>query len=224
LLVGCFVTLAPMLMPELSHSFTTAFPAAQLRHVEDSQESLLEGLRRADIDIAITYDMQIPGEIAFKPLAGLPPHIVVSENHPFARRSSVSLQELVDEPLILLDLPISREYFMALFMKEGLQPRIHSRSAHQEVVRTMVANGYGYTLANVRPRSDMALDGRRVVRVRLAGDHRPVMIGMATLQQLRKTQLLKTFERHCDAFISDSYIPGMVAPIEDQLLRRVAVG
>lgn len=222
LLVGCFVTLAPMLMPELSHSFTSAFPGTQIRHFENNQEWLLGGLRRAEIDIAMTYDLQIPAGIAFTPLASLPPHVVVSENHALARRSSVSLRELVDEPLILLDLPISREYFLDLFAKEGLKPNIHSRSAHQEVVRTMVANGYGYTLANVRPRCDRALDGRRVVRVQLSGDYRPMMIGMATLAQLRKSQLLKAFETHCLSFISDTYIPGMVAPADDYpLMSRV---
>ena len=60
LTVGCLVTLAPMVMPELSHSFTSAFPATQIRHVENNQERLLEALRRAEIDIAITYDLQIP--------------------------------------------------------------------------------------------------------------------------------------------------------------------
>jgi DNA-binding transcriptional LysR family regulator len=223
LLVGCFVTLAPMVMPELSHSFSTAYPGTQVRHIENNQEMLLEALRRAEIDVAITYDLQIPEGIQFTPLASLPPHVVVSDTHPFARRASVSLKELVDEPLILLDLPFSREYFLALFMKEGLQPRIHARSAHQEVVRTMVANCYGYTLANVRPRSNLAMDGRRVVRVRLSGEHRPLTIGFATLEQLRKSQLLDAFESHCRSFISDGYIPGMDAPGEDHAHPRLGL-
>ena len=121
---------------------------------------------------------------------------------------------------MLLDLPISREYFLALFLKEGGQPKIAWRSSHQDVVRTMVANGYGYTLANVRPRSDLALDGRRVVRVRLAGEHRPMVIGMATLASLKKSRLLEAFESHCRAFVSDSYIPGMVAPAIDRRVRK----
>jgi len=220
LAVGCMVTLAPMIMPELSHGFMSAFPATRIRHFEANQEWLLDGLRRAEIDIALTYDLQIPEGIDFTPLASLPPHVVVSEAHPFARLSAVSFQDLAEEPLILLDLPISREYFLALFLKEGMQPKIHSRSAYQEVVRTMVANGYGYTLANVRPRSDLALDGRRVVRVRLAGEHRPMVIGMATLGQLKKSRLLDAFESHCRAFVSDSYIPGMVAPAIDRRVRR----
>jgi DNA-binding transcriptional LysR family regulator len=220
LAVGCLVTLAPMVLPELALSFTSAFPASQIRPVENNQERLLDGLRRAEIDIAITYDLQIPDDIGFLPLASLPPHVLVGEAHPLAQQTAVSLQDLAAEPLVLLDLPLSREYFLALFLKEGLEPTIAMRSAHQEVVRTMVANGHGYTLANVRPRSDLALDGRRVVRVRLAGEHRPMRIGLATLTQLAKSRLVAAFETHCRAFVSDSYIPGMVAPGPDRRVRK----
>jgi hypothetical protein len=79
-------------------------------------------------------------------------------------------------------------------------------------VRTMVANGYGYTILNARPRSEYALDGRRLVRVPLAGEHRPMVIGTATLKLLAQPKLVNAFEEHCRASISDSYIPGMVAP------------
>ncbi|SNT52084.1 DNA-binding transcriptional regulator, LysR family [Tardiphaga sp. OK246] len=216
--VGCLVTLAPMVMPELAHSFTTAFPDTQIRHIELNQEQLLEGLRCAEIDVVITYDLQLPSGIAFTPLAQLPVHVVVSENHRFASRSAVSLTELIDEPLLLLDLPLSREYFLALFMGEGFEPRIGGRSAYQDVIRTMVANGYGYTLANVRPRSDTALDGRKVVRVKLVGEYRPMVIGVATLAQLTKSRLIETFQAHCQALISEDYIPGMVAPGVDHPL------
>lgn len=218
--VGCFSTLAPLVMPELAHSFTAAYPAAEIRQIEGGQEQLLEALRKAEIDIAVTYDLQIPDETAFEPLASLPPHIWVSDADPLARQPAVTLAELADQPLVLLDLPLSREYFLALFLKEGLTPKIGSRSTYQEVVRTMVANGYGYTLANVRPRSDFALDGRRIVRVRLAGDHRPMRLGLATLRAYRKPKLLDAFESHCRAFISDAYVPGMAAPATERRTRR----
>jgi DNA-binding transcriptional LysR family regulator len=210
--IGCLVTLAPMLIPELAHSFTASFPAVRIRQVENDHEALLEGLREARIDVAITYDLQIPDEIRFAPLARLPPHVLVGEAHPFARRSEVALAELADQPLILLDLPISREYFLGIFAKEGLRPTIHSRSGSIEVVRTMVANGFGYTLLNARPRSELALDGRRLVRVALAGDHRAMTIGLATLASLKKPRIVEAFETHCREVISDRYIPGMVVP------------
>ncbi|GJD58716.1 LysR family transcriptional regulator [Methylobacterium dankookense] len=218
--LGCMVTLAPMLVPELAHAFTTAYPATRIRYVEGDQEQLITGLRRSETEVALTYDLQVPDDIHFTPLADLPPHVLVGEGHPFASRPAVAVADLVGEPMILLDLPLSREYFLALFMAEGLQPMIAARSAHQEVVRTMVANGYGFTLFNVRPRSDLALDGKRLVRVRLAGNHRPMRIGLARLKQLNRSRLVEAFESHCRAFISDAYIPGMVAPATEKRVKR----
>lgn len=217
--LGCMVTLAPMLIPELTHSFNASFPATQIRHVDGDQEQMFSGLRRSEIDVAITYDLQIPGDLGFVPLVTLPPHVIVSETHRFATISSLGLRELAPEPLILLDLPLSREYFLGLFLKEGLQPNIAARSSHPELVRGMVANGHGYALFNVRPRSEYALDGKRLVRVRLAGDHHPLTVGLATLKQLTKSRLVAAFERHCIAFISESYVPGMIAPVAERRIR-----
>jgi len=214
--LGCLVTLAPMIMPELSYSFTSAFPATRIVQTVSHHEELLAKLEHAELDVALSYDLLIPEGFDFLPLASLLPHVLLGEAHPFARHSSISLGELVSEPFILLDLPISREYFLALFSKQGLEPMIATRSAHQDVIRTMVANGYGYTLANVRPRSQQALDGRPVVRVQLTGDHKPMVIGVVSLRQNRKSRLLEMFEQHCKSFVSDAYIPGMVAPVMER--------
>jgi DNA-binding transcriptional LysR family regulator len=210
--VGCLVTLAPMVMPELSYSFVKANPGTNIRQRDDHQEGLLEGLRRAEIDIAMTYDLQISSAVAFTPLVALPPYALFGASDPLHRRESVTLKELAPRPMILLDLPISREYFLALFMKERLEPNVTWRSPSQEVVRTMVANGYGYALFNARPKANVALDGRRLYRVRLAGEHPAAVMGLATLQKLTKSRLVQAFESHCRERISEGHIPGMVAP------------
>src|SRR6202167_4878540 len=62
--VGWFSTLAPIVMPELTHSFLKAFPETQIRCRENHQESLLQSLREAGTEIAITYDLQISDDIS----------------------------------------------------------------------------------------------------------------------------------------------------------------
>jgi DNA-binding transcriptional LysR family regulator len=220
LAVGCLVTLAPMVMPELAYSFMKAFPGTDIRQREHHQEGLLDGLRRAEIDIAVTYDLQVSGDVGFAPLVSLPPYALFGTPDPLHRQAAVTLKELAERPMILLDLPISREYFLALFMKQRLEPNIWWRSPHQEVVRTMVANGYGYALFNARPRAEVALDGRRLYRVRLAGEQPPAVLGLASLLRMQKSRLVRAFESHCREFISDGYIPGMVAPTMDRRRRR----
>ncbi|MEA3150157.1 MAG: hypothetical protein QOD56_1096 [Gammaproteobacteria bacterium] len=210
--VGWFSTLAPIVMPELVQSFLKAFPGTQVRSQESHQEGLLKSLRDAEIEIAITYDLQIGDDVSFLPLATLPPYALFGASHPLARERTVKFAQLAALPMVLLDLPMSREYFLALFIRERLEPNIAWSSKKFEVVRTMVANGMGYTLVNVRPRADAALDGRRLHRVAVAGDPPPLRIGLATLKQLKKTRLLDAFERHCQELISEAYVPGMAAP------------
>ncbi|MGJ7568119.1 LysR family transcriptional regulator [Variovorax sp. RB2P76] len=209
--VGCFEALAPMLVPELVHGFAHAFPGVRISQFEGNQEDLLEQLRNNDLDIALTYDLQITADIDFEPLAQLPPHVLVGELHPLADRSAITLEELTDHPMVLLDMPYSRDYFLALFSSAGLTPDIRARSSSLEVVRSLVSSHVGYALFNVRPRSNLSLDGRRLVRVRLAGEHRAMQLGLAMAKAVKPSRLTTAFAQRCRTFVSNQYIPGMAA-------------
>jgi DNA-binding transcriptional LysR family regulator len=218
--VGWLSTLAPILMPELVQSFLMAYPETSIRSLEAHQEHLVESLRTARIDVAITYDLQIREDLSFVPLATLPPYALFGAMHPLSRDRSVKLSQLAPLPMVLLDMPMSREYFLALFMQDRLEPKVAWSSANFDVVRSMVANGMGYTLANVRPRADVALDGRRLYRVPLSGDLPPMRLGIATLKRLKKTRLVEAFERHCQQLVSESYVPGMVPALAGRSRKR----
>ncbi len=209
--VGCFEAFAPMISPEVVWGFAQAFPGVRLTQIEGDQETLLEKVRNMEIDVALTYDLYLTDEVEFTPLAQLPPHVVVGELHPLAECRAISLEELEPYPMVLLDMPLSTEYFMSLFINANIQPNIHARSASIEVVRSMVANHIGYSLFNVRPKSNYSLDGRRVVPVRLAGKHRPMQLGIVTSKAVRPSRLVNAFKERCQTFISDQYIPGMAA-------------
>jgi DNA-binding transcriptional LysR family regulator len=204
--LGCLVTLAPLVIPQLCQEFQVEHPAVRIAVVEAGQDELLDGLRSGSLSLAITYDLQLADDIAFEPLATLPPHAVLSADHPLAGRAELTLAELAREPLVLLDLPQSRDYFRSLFVAEGLEPLVGHRSAHPETIRTMVANGYGYTLVNARPRIDRALDGRRLVTAPLAGVPRPMLLGVAAMASDRPTRTVTAFREHCRALPS---IPGI---------------
>ena len=63
----------------------------------------------------------------------------------------------------------------------------------------------------MRPRSNQSLDGKRMVRVRLAGKHRPMLLGLATYKPVKQSRLASVFMARCRSYISDQYIPGMSA-------------
>jgi DNA-binding transcriptional LysR family regulator len=207
--VGCFVTLAPIVIPELCHSFMRANGDVEVRVSEGHQETLLGKLRAGDISVALTYDLDITSEIAFEPLAALPPYALLPASHPLAAREVVSLRDLGDETLVLLDLPISRAYFLSMFEEDGIQPCIRTSSPHTEVIRSLVARGYGYSILNLRPRNMASLDGLPLAYVPLERRYRPMQLGLASLVEYRKTRLVEAFEEHCRTAISDESIPGM---------------
>ncbi|AUL18031.1 LysR family transcriptional regulator [Bordetella bronchiseptica] len=211
--VGCFTTLAAMVTPELCQGFSRAHPQVQVTHVEDHHEGLIERLYKGQIDVAVTYDLEVQGtDITFEPLATLPPHVIVGETSPLAQQRVVDLKGLAEHPMVLLDLPRSREYFFGLFHARQLEPLVAARSGSPDVVRSLVANGVGYSLVNVRPRMSHSLDGKRVLSLRLAGKHQPMRLGMAWIPVPRPRRVLEAFMQRCRTYISDEHVPGMVAP------------
>jgi DNA-binding transcriptional LysR family regulator len=208
--VGCMVTLAPVIAPELCKSFMDAHPGVRIELYEGSHEDLLRKLSNVEIDIALSYDMAKPDNLAFEPLSELVPHVVVSAASPLARHDTLSLEQLANEPMVLLDLPYSAQYFLSLFEARGLKPNVIARSRSQDVIRTMVANGYGYTILNVRPRSMVAMDGRELKAIRLSENHKPTCIGVMTLAGTVKPRMLMSFEEHCRKTITRDSIPGMM--------------
>ncbi|MFS8149240.1 LysR family transcriptional regulator [Vreelandella titanicae] len=210
--VGCFNSLAPMIAPEVVYGFAKAFPGVRISLIEGDHDELLEGLRRSQIDIAITYDLHVFEDVEFTPLVGLPPHIIVGHHHPLTELSTIKITDLKDFPMIFLDLPYSREYFLSLFSSVGEAPNIRLCSNQLEVVRSMVANGLGYSIANVRPKANFSQDGKRVIRLQLSGQHRPLYIGYAVLQGAQPPRVVEAFAQRCRNFISEQYIPGMTAP------------
>jgi DNA-binding transcriptional LysR family regulator len=210
--LGCLVTLAPLVAPSLVRGFEAANPRVRVELVESHQDGLLERLRGGLTSVALTYDLQLPSDVQFEPLVDLPPHAVLPAGHRLALRKRVSLAELAREPHILLDLPLSREYFMQLFAEAGLEPDIALRSQHPETIRTLVANGFGYAIVNARPRNDRALDGERIVTVPLRGEPRAVRLGLASLRGIRETRTISAFKQHCRETITPAGVPGMHRP------------
>ncbi len=195
--LGCLVTIAPLFVPSLCRSFLDANPAVRLALTEAGAAELLDRLRAGSLTLALTYDLELAADIEFEPLATLAPHAMFPAAHPWAGRDEVTLEQLAGEPLVLLDLPHSREYFRGLFVAAGVSPSIAHRSRQPDAIRTLVANGYGYSIVNARPVTDRALDGRPFAVVPIAGEPRPMRLGIAKLAALAPTRVISGFVEHC---------------------------
>ena len=174
--VGCLLTFAQVILPAVRREFQLEYPEVQVSQIECDQQTLIEKLRRAEIDVALSYDLEVPPDFEFIPLRSLPLYAVVAANHPLAGHKSVSVNTLVDYPMVLLDLPISRTYFLSAFESAGVTPNIVERTRDMAVMRSLVANGFGFSVANIRPHSDLAPDGRALNFIPLEDTLRPMQL------------------------------------------------
>ncbi|NVK42197.1 MAG: LysR family transcriptional regulator [Oceanospirillaceae bacterium] len=188
-----FPTFTPVLLPGLIKRFVDAYPAVNVHCDERHQKDIIQSLHDGRYELALTYDMQIPGDIEFEPLMEFPPYAVVGRNHPLAGRSEVSLRELASEPMVLLDWPMSREYFYSLFLSLELEPNFAYRAESLGMVRGLVGNGFGYTLFNSPMACNLAFDGTELIAIPLIEQLRPVRLGVARLSQFRLTPAAEAF-------------------------------
>ena len=111
--VGFLVTLAPFLLPSVARGFQSSFPRAEIRPHEGSQTFLLESLKEGALDCVITYDLKLTDDLLFQPMLTLPPLALLPPRHPLLLQAKLTLADLALEPMVQLDLPLSREYYEA---------------------------------------------------------------------------------------------------------------
>lgn len=211
--VGCLLTFAQVLLPALRRDFQRKHAHVTLSQIECDQETLIEKIRRADIDVALTYDLEIPTDLGFIPLRSLPLYAVVAADHPLAKCKSVCAETLAQHPMVLLDLPISRTYFMSAFERAGVTPKIVERTRDMAVMRSLVANGFGFSVANIRPQSDLSPDGRALCFIPFTGTPRPLRLGFLVPEGARSVLSVDAFIQHASTTISNWGYPGL--PIKD---------
>jgi DNA-binding transcriptional LysR family regulator len=191
--VACFTNLAPVYFSNLLAQFCRLHPSVSINlYVGDHQE-ILSGLISGQYELALTFDLEMSGRFDWRPLAKIPPHIVLPAGHALARAKRLSLKRMASEPLILMDLPHTREYFLSLFYSLHLKPNVRFRSTNFETVRTLVGNELGYSILNLVPFSPVTYDGTRVRCVPISEKVRALEIGCLSSKRVKQRPIGAAF-------------------------------
>ncbi|PLS21341.1 LysR family transcriptional regulator [Neptunicoccus cionae] len=215
--IGVLLTFAQMVVPALRASFEALFPDVRVTQHELDQAQIFSKLRRGEIDIALTYDLDLPSDLKFQPIATLPPYAILKPDHPLAVRASVSVEDLLPYPMVLLDLPFSSEYFLSFFGASGTKPKVTERTRDMAVMRSLVANGFGFSIANVRPLNDLSPDGKPLCFVPLNGEARPMQLGLLASKDADSASVIRAFIQHCLTEYRDGRLPGLNVTSKDAM-------
>ncbi|MBR9863615.1 MAG: LysR family transcriptional regulator [Rhodobacteraceae bacterium] len=194
--IGCYATAAPSFLPLILKSFSDNHPGVSIILLEGSMDAAAKFLSEGDVDLVFSYDQTVLEGQGFVPLFTAPPYALIPPEHPLAVQKDVSFEELCSLPMVLLDLPRTRAYFANMFTKQGLTPNIVHSTRSSEIVRALVAGGFGFSILNILP------PGYRknsqpfaVLPIRDVVDE-PVF-GIITSELDRRPQIVDAFIKHC---------------------------
>jgi LysR family transcriptional regulator, hydrogen peroxide-inducible genes activator len=196
--VGVIPTIGPYFLPAVLASFSRKFPQAHVTVVEEITPLLLERLRAGSMDIAIVaLPLQARGhEFESFPLVEEKLYAVLPKQHALAKRRTVSLGDLRDDPFLLLrDGHCFRETAVAACKRARLQPKIIFESGQFSSILSMVSAGLGVSIIPA-----MALEKRRGCHFVPLGDERAARtIGAVTLNGRSLSRAHEAFLAHLGA-------------------------
>ncbi|GAA1217048.1 LysR substrate-binding domain-containing protein [Prauserella alba] len=201
LTVGCFSTLAPFRLPQLLAEFEARHPRVHVSLLENEHQALKTALRSGKTELALLYGYDLDDDIDREVVGTAAPYVLVAEDHPLARSrgGKVWLSQLADEPMVLLDLPHSREYLQSVLHSVGIEPRVRHRTRGYETVRALVAYGHGFALLNQRPPASSTYAGAGVAPLALRDDVESLDIVTAWVHGVRLTRRAQEFRSLCRA-------------------------
>ena len=164
--IGCIESLATAFLPALFASFHQRYPQIQLKVRVNHTDELITFVEQGEVELGLILDPRLQSELLIvKELFRQPLHLLVSAQNPLAQKaSSVTLEQILTEPFLLLD-ETSRmgQITKRTFAQRGLPLRPLVEIESVEGLKEMVRQGVGVTLtlpALIRPYqigSDLAL-------------------------------------------------------------------
>ena len=201
--IGCFQVVAPYLLPELLSAVAEKLPKLHLQTTEVDLADLADGVANGTFEFGIGYNLVEDQRLEQWPLFTLPPYVLVSGSHRLAKRKQVDLAELAEEPMVLLDLPHSRDYFQSVFTSADVTPNIRYRSTTVETCRALVGRGLAYTVLNLHAAVPVTLDGHPVAALPISGEPPSLTVVLLNLMAARPTRRASVVAELCRSLFAD---------------------
>lgn len=211
--IACFTPLAPILLPAILTDVRERYPQLKIDVMEGTSEEIVRAVDRGEADFAICYGPVQELAYRFLPLFTGHPHAALPVTHPLASGRFVTLEQLVNEPLVVLDLELSRRYLMDLFAARGLTPNVVYSARSTDMMRALIAAGLCYGIFNVRPMSKQTYFTGDLVRLPLWGEHDAPRAGVLVRRDVKLTPVCEAIIAACEMqAVNGSFDRAIVPP------------
>lgn len=145
--LGIFPTLAPYFLPHVIPEIRRRFPRLTLRLFEEKTEDLLEMLAHGRLDAGLLALPAAGDHLIERTLFEEPFVVAMPDGHPLSARQSLTLSDLQDEELLLLeDGHCLRDQALDVCAMAGAHEKVDFHATSMETLRQMVAANTGITL------------------------------------------------------------------------------
>lgn len=145
--LGAIPTVAPYLLPSMLSSFARQHPTISVNVVEEITPTLLERLHAGTIDLALLALPVVGDELISTELMQESLFAVLPEKHALARRRSIVLDDLRDEPFLLLkEGHCFRDNALQACRQSRINPNIVFESGQFATILAMVSAGMGVSV------------------------------------------------------------------------------
>ena len=191
--VGIIPTVAPYLLPRILPIIRREFPKVSIKLVEGQTRVILRMLADGELDALILALPVGEDHLTQAKLYSEPFYLAVSKQHPKSGRKTVSLDDLDDEQVLLLeDGHCLRDQALDICNSHNAVENTNFRATSLETLRQMVAANIGITLM-----PELALGGRggAVRYIPFRGRPPSRDIGMVWRTTASRTELLGRLAR-----------------------------
>lgn len=136
------------ILPEVFRAFRAAYPRISLLLRGYSHSGLLAAFESGEVD-AVLNTLQIPSAAQDEDLIVLRRNrqcVVTSMEHPLAGRGSLQMEELKDEPFVVMTRTVSspgHDFIWRTAAEAGFAPRVVGEATQIQILLTLVACGVG---------------------------------------------------------------------------------
>ena len=196
--VGYYAPVAPAFLPAIFQDFLPEGSNVVLDLRECDNDAAQDGLLSGEFDVILFVSQQAKASIDYDVLIEAPPYFLCPKSHPLAARISVTMAQIAQERLIVLDRPVVASYYQKLFADFAPSIRIAAFANSTEMVRSLVSEGMGCALLNMRPCTELSYSGSDLVCLPIEQHLQPLTLAIA-YDHARPRRIVREFVQSCTA-------------------------
>jgi LysR family cys regulon transcriptional activator len=152
------------ILPEAVRRFVSAYPRIQLKIHNETGRDGLKMLRADEVDLVVGSMLDVPDDITYQPVVTYDPALIVPLDHPLAKNTKVTLEEISLYGMILPPRHLSTWRMVKyVFQQHNLTFSVTLEAGGWEVIKKYVELGMGISIV-----TDICLTGtEKLVRIPL---------------------------------------------------------